>query len=267
MNKKSANTGLLPGKIILALVCIIMMTISCLKKEEKTHFKNLIPEKDFISILNDLHLTNGLLALPEIRNRYMGSDTSGLYVEIIESYGYTTAQMDTTIQYYYIKKPKKLIRIYDQILGKFSEIQTRTEKELQNSPDFVRNQWKGRSSYLLPDTGRIENLAFEITMMSPGKYSLEFSVTVYPDDQSYNPCFTAWFCNADSAETGSRNYLPSIKYIKDGRPHDYVVTGTNTRNTAVLFKMLLYDCSGRPDCYEPDARIEGITFNYSGSSK
>ncbi len=267
MNKKIRNIFVYPVRGILASVFVLLVAGSCFKKTEKTRYREIIPEKDFVSILTDLHMTNGLFTLPKMRIRFMIHDTSELYVEIIESYGYSTEAMDTTIQYYYIKRPKKLIQIYDQILGKFSEMETRVEQEYFGSPDYVADQWKGEPSYLLPDPGGAEKPYFEMTLIQPGTYALKFTVTVYPDDQSYDPRFTAWFSNADSSENGRKNYLPAIRYIKDGRPHTYTVAGTFTSNPSVVLKGWLCDYGSNPYYGEQNARIEEISFYYSGVVK
>jgi hypothetical protein len=175
--------------------------------------------------------------------------------------------MDTTIQYYYIKKPKKLIMIYDQMLGKYSELEARLNKEYLSSPGYVADQWKGEPLYLLPDTGKAGETGFDLTMTNAGEFALKFSVTIYPDDQSYRPCFTAWTCNRDSAETVIKTYLPSIMYIKDGRPHTYTVAGSSKESTGIVFRGRLYDSGNNPDYAIRNARIEDITFFYSGTVK
>ena len=187
---------------MLAVIIPLASTVSCLKIKGETKFENLIPEKDFKSILYELHLTNGLMSLPAIRTRYTDQDTTGLYVKIIEGYGYRTGQMDTTIQYYYIKNSKQLIKIYDEMLARFSEIQARVDQKYATTSANVVDQWEGSHSYFIPDTGTVEKPFFEMILASPGTYTLTFSVTVYPDDQTKDPRFRAWLCNADSAETG-----------------------------------------------------------------
>ena len=267
MNKKILYSGIMNCKIILASVFILLTAVTCLKKPEKTHYRDLIPEKDFVSILTELHLTNGLFAIPGFRTQHMINDTSQLYVEIIESYGYSTQAMDTTIQYYYIKKPKRLVQIYDQIIGRFSEMETRAEKQYLSLPVDAGDQWKGPSSVFLPDKEGEEKPDFELNLISPGTYSLTYTVTIYPGDQSHNPCFTAWICNADSISTGKKNYLPAIRYIKDGKPHAYTVTGTHTVLTGAVFTGCLYDYGSNPDAGERIAMIENISFYYSGAVK
>ncbi len=38
--------------------------------------------------------------------------------------------MNNTINYYFVSKPKKLIRIYDQIIGKMSEMEAGIQNEI-----------------------------------------------------------------------------------------------------------------------------------------
>jgi len=267
MNRNEIHTGIVRGILIIASF-VILSAASCLRDPAETRFRNLIPEKDFISILNDLHLTNGLLALPSMRTRYMEQDTSsGLYVEIIEGYGYRTGQMDTTIQHYYTRQPKRLIRIYDQMLGRLTEIEARLEKKQLNLPETVFNQWKGSTTYFIPGPGLQEKPCFEITLASPGTFTLVFSVTVYPDDQTCYPNFTAWLSHPDSLETGRRNYLIPIEYIKAGNPHRYTIMGTHTGKESVVLKGCLYDFTSNREGGEPNALIENVAFYYSGTVK
>ena len=264
MNREMHHTGSSPRMLMLVAIIALASTISCLKLKVETKFENLIPEKDFKSILYELHLTNGLMSLPVMRTRYTVQDTTGLYVKIIEGYGYRTGQMDTTIQYYYIKKSKQLIKIYDEMLAGFSEIQARVDQKYATTSGNVVDQWEGSHTYFMPDTGNVEKPSFELTLATPGTFSLVFSVTVFPDDQTKDPCFRAWICKADSAETGRKNYLPSLEYLKDGHPHIYTVTGTHTTMEKVVIKGYLFDFSNRPDAGVQNAAIEDITFYYSG---
>jgi hypothetical protein len=265
MSKKTTYILFPRLRIVLAIIFILPAAISCLKEGEKTKYSNLIPEKDFIAILNDLYMTNGLLSLPDFRTHYMTEDTTGLYVEIIEEYGYRTSQMDTTIQYYYKRKPKKLIKIYDQMLGKFSEIEARLDQTDPGIPLHVNDKWEGRPAYFLPDPEGKEKADFSIKLAGPGTYTLRFRATISPDDQTFCPCYTVWMCNADSSETGKKYYLPSINYIKDGHPHRYTIIGTNISKSKICLKGFLYDFASNPVAGKPDAVIEDITFYYSGT--
>ena len=67
--------------------------------------------------MTDIHLADGLLILPKIKTMYSSLDSITAYTQIIEKHGYTKEIMDKTMKYYFIKDPKKLNKIYDQVLG------------------------------------------------------------------------------------------------------------------------------------------------------
>ena len=252
-------------KLILILGLFSIVFVSCFKKHEETSYKNIIPEKAFVSILKELHLSNGLFTLPRIRTRYMEGDISRIYIEIIESHGYTKEAMDTTLQYYYIKKPKKLIRIYDQMLGEITEMQSRLEIETLPPRDLIPNQWPGHEFFELPDTGESEKSDFELTLIPPGNFILKFTATVFPDDQSFNPCFTALLIDTDTADFKKKKDLPELRYIKDGLPHVYKIQNILTGKVPVILKGSFYDYFSDPDYGKIHARIENISFIYSGT--
>jgi hypothetical protein len=240
---------------------LLLLAASCHNKvKSKAEHKNIIPEKEFISILTDFYLADGLFSLPEIRTRFSYRDSVTNYIDIIESHGYTYDAMNSTIKYYFIRKPKKLIKIYDNVLGKLSEMDSRYEKEAANADLALKNLWKGKQEYAFPDTSLSAGTEFSLSLYSLNTFTLEFTVTVFPDDQTINPCFSAWYCNADSSETGSRSWLPAIEYIKDGHPHTYTITENTNFKGSVILKGLLLDSENNPPACFIHATICGITF-------
>lgn len=199
----------------LIIVLFLATSAACTVRKEKTEKEGLIPEDDFVSVLSDIHIADGLLILPNIRNLYEETDSIQNYVDIIKSHGYTKEEMDRTIRYYFVKKPKKLIKIYDAVLAKLSEMEAYYASREQSGET---NFWKGDSLYYFPGS---DTLLFDHQFKSFGFYTLNFTLTLYPDDQSVNPRFLAYFCHPDSILNGKREYYPSLKYIKDGRPHNY----------------------------------------------
>jgi len=252
-------------KLILILGLFSIVFVSCFKKHEETSYKNIIPEKAFVSILKELHLSNGLFTLPKIKTRYMEGDTSRIYIEIIESHGYSKEAMDTTLQYYYIKKPKKLIRIYDQMLGEITEMQSRLEIETLPPKDLIPNQWPGDKFFELLNAGESEKSDFELTLIPPGNFILKFTATVFPDDQSFNPCFTALLIDTDAPDLKETKDIPALRYIKDGLPHEYKIQGKLIFTVPVILKGSFYDYFSDPDYGKIHARIENISFLYPGT--
>lgn len=249
--------------LLLAAILFLMLMHACTGEQGRPVPKKMMPEKDFVSILSDIYLTDGLLSVAEVRDTYRNMDSIAAYIKIIETHGYTKEAMDLTLEYYFVKKPKRLVKIYDRILGKLMEIDIRLSSIPYDEYSPENNMWNGLPSYTYPDPGATEKTGFSIPINSQGYYTLAFTITVYPFDQTVNPGFIAWFCSADSSDTGKKYFLTPIKYIKDGYPRMYTITGNNNKNYPVLFRGDLYDRENNPDDGERYGRIEKIRFSFS----
>ncbi len=154
--------------------------------------------------------------------KYSTGDTLSSYIDIIEKHGYTKEQMDRTMRFYFIKRPKKLVKIYDKVLGTISEMESRVNKEI---PAFYGarevNVWPGKPSYSLPAPPGKDTAWFDFPVDFAGVYNLKFTLTIYPDDQSVDPYGGVYFLHTDSAGNDKRIYFPQIPYLKDGLPHNY----------------------------------------------
>jgi hypothetical protein len=206
---------------IFILVIISFITGSCSSRKNKVDKKNIIPEKELVPILTDLFLADGLLETPMVNRWYAQSDTLQAHRDVLKSHGYTKEDMDKTMKYYFIRKPKKLIELYDQALGILSEMETRNDVEVNLLQSKVTNLWKGKDSYFIPDSSLTGNDGFEMEMSNTGIFYLTFTVTLSAVDASLNPHSSVYMCHPDSIETGIRHYTKPVKYIKDGRPHTY----------------------------------------------
>jgi hypothetical protein len=181
---------------------------------------------------------------------------------VIEKYGYTKETMDNTMKYYFIKKPKKLNKIYDIVLGRLSEMETLVEKKSYIEQARISNLWRGKDFFALPSIENNDSALFNITLSNSGYYKLVFTTTVYPDDQSFNPQVIIYSVSPDSLNTGKRKYLKSIRYFKDGSPHTYFLELNVSPNKAVHFGGSLFDANN-PEILEKHYKIENISFTYS----
>jgi len=110
---------------------------------------------------------------------------------------------------------------------------------------------------------RSDSTQFDITINKPGTYTLSFSTTLFPDDQSVNPRITAYSCNSDSIDKGKKHFLKTISYLKDGLPHTYTLMLSVPDKSVVRFRGLLYDFDNLPDTREKHVFFDKITFTYS----
>jgi hypothetical protein len=207
--------------VLPALVAFLIVAGSCGSRKSKAEHKDIIPEKDLISILADVHMADGLLTNPNINFRYSEGDSLSAYIDIIEKHGYSKPQMDRTMRYYFIKKPKKLLKIYDKVLGALSEIESRAEQDYAKYISEGQNRWPGKSSYSFPDPSGKEQLWFDLPIGHVMSYRLKFTMTMFPDDQSVNPHLGLYFSHTDTAGIEIKTPIPSLPYIKDGLTHNY----------------------------------------------
>ncbi|NQU80830.1 MAG: DUF4296 domain-containing protein [Bacteroidetes bacterium] len=103
------------NRFITILTLLFLFLYSCTQPEQKFHKSELIPAKDLVPVLYDLHLADGLLSLSEVRNDYNDMDSLGQYVSILESYGYSLKQLNNTIEYY-SSDPETLDKIYEKVI-------------------------------------------------------------------------------------------------------------------------------------------------------
>lgn len=259
MKSNPENIYRILRNIFPAIYLILILGVSCSGNKEK----GLIPEKTFETILTEVHLTDGLLMLPDIRERYFERDSVANYTDVVESHGYTKEAMDRTLKYYFTKKPKRLLRIYDHAIGRLTEIETLLSGEPDEIPVQQGDLWKGASTYYLSDKPENEKIYFDHICFLQGDYTLTYTVTVYPSDQTFNPCLTAWSSAADSADTGKRNYLPPVRYIRDGQPHTYTIVFNNSGTSPVILKGWLFDFENNPYGLSKNAKIENISFFFT----
>ncbi len=248
-------------KFVLLIFLILLIPEGC-KSDKK---KGLIPEKTFAKILYEIHLADGLLALPDIHDKYYSRDSVANYTDIVENHDYTKEAFDKTLRYYFTEKPKKFIRIYDHAIGKLTEMESLLEGISEDIPALSGGLWKGSQLYLLTGNRDTTKLYFDHIFYTAGDYTLQFTLTLFPSDQTLNPCFTAYTCRADSLVSGKRTFLRGPEYIKDGRPHTYSFVLKIPDNLPTLIKGHLLDFENNPAEISRHARIEGISFVLSSA--
>jgi hypothetical protein len=245
----------------LIFLLIVLVMISCSGKGEKIKKRDLIPSDDVVTILTDLYISDGILAFPQVRAKFSAKDSIANYIDIIKKHGYTKDQMDKTIHYYFINNPKKLGKMYDDVLAKLSEVQAKLETESppEKSSPFVL--WNQKTSFSLPESGVINPIWFNIPVSDTGTYMLSFSAIIYPDDQSLNARSEVFFWRADGTKDGKRDYWDKIPLQKDGIRHSYSVSKRLKDNTFTHISGWIYKHDDQPGRWEKHARITEISLS------
>jgi hypothetical protein len=248
--------------IISFLLILSLFAGSCSSRKNKVNRKNMIPEKEFVTILTELYLSDGLLLIPKVTQMYTVTDTLAAHLDVLKMHGYTKENMDNTLMYYYFKNPKKLIKIYDQVLGVLSEMQSRYEKEVNQMQAHTENLWKGEIIYLLPDFSGNDSANLVLKANIQGSYYLTFTATLAPVDQSYKTRPALYTCHPDSINTGKRHYIKTLEYIKDGQPHEYELEIKIVEKSDYYIRGWFYDSESCPDPSGGNLRIEKISLTF-----
>ena len=216
-----------------------MFSASCTSVTEKPDKKNLIPEKALVPLLTEIQLANGLISNSTVQSWVATIDSTTTYYHIAEKHGYTKEAIDKTLRYYFIKKPKKLVTIYEKTLAKLSEMESLLDKQIKIETERKANVWQGEKNYYYPFSTKAPE--FEVAISGHEPYLLKFTATLFPDDQSADAKASVFAVRADSILTGRRIFFETPKYIKDGKPHEYEINISTGRYGNMILKGSLYD--------------------------
>ncbi len=87
-----------------------------------------ISHDDMVNIIIDIHLTDGLLTHNKVRRQLAKKDTLNYYDAILNNYGYSRADFDTSV-YFYSENINEYDKIYDEVLNSLGEMETKLKQE------------------------------------------------------------------------------------------------------------------------------------------
>jgi hypothetical protein len=217
------NPGKRSYRTLLLIAFCAILAFSC-----KSGDNRLIPEKDLVSVLTEIYVADGVLALPGIHPRFADKDSTGNYIDILERHNLTKKRIDNTLSFYFTRDPKKLQNIYDQVLTWLNERQTLLEKATPPVHQPPYNFWPRKESINVPESGVKDPVWFSVQIKDTGNFMLAFTGTLFPDDQSINPRTTVFFWHTDSSKAENRVYWPEVSLVKDALAHEYSLSKRNS---------------------------------------
>jgi len=90
--------------------------------------RKVIPRDEMVPILVRIHLMDGAAQIAQYNPEINISDTMDVYKVVLEDYGYSRAQFDSSLQYY-SRDLKKFDRIYQQVLARLNKMETAAQEE------------------------------------------------------------------------------------------------------------------------------------------
>ena len=241
------------------LFCLLaVLQLSCRHDDQKIRRRDLIPTDKLIPLLSDLYIADGLLGYPTVRSQYIEKDSITNYLDVIKKHGYSKKQLDQTLRYYFINDPKKLQKIYDDVLANLSAIQSSLEANRQSQ--VSSGLWDQQTSFSIPEEGANNSIYFNIPISDTGYYELNLSAILYKDDQTLNPRITVFFWYADSTGKEVRKIWEKTELARDELKHNYSIAA---RCTDTIFKHVagfLFDCDPKKGAWKKHGKITGISL-------
>jgi hypothetical protein len=239
----------------LYLLLFVAVFVSCKEKKDKLY----IPRKDFVAILADMHLADAYYS-SHFEQSKLHNDSLNFYNRILGNYGYTKAQFDTTMKYYSIHSDK-----FDLVYEDVITLLNKTEPDIyQNRPSDMQdtvNIWHGKNSWYLPAEGEHKRIPVDLKLKGKGKYEINFTYKVYPDDQSKNLRTDLYFAS-DSGAKPKKDTLKTIRYEKGGRTSVVTITKELKDSTLTHLKGYLLDHDQRTGQWKMHVVIEGLKVYY-----
>lgn len=248
-------------KIIILYVAAICMLMACTPSgTNKPERKMRIPEDKLVAILTDTYLTTGMMDVQTIRETWGQRDSILNYIDVIRSHGYTYEQLETTIQYYFKNKPKKLAKIYDRVTGNLLALEVKVENERIVADSIPENLWTGKAEYTFPGESSRDSIWFDIPAEAPGEYVLRADILVYEDDESFDPRVTVYFFTSDSLGVEVHNDWDEIRLEKNGQLKKIEVRKTLGTAGNTRIRGWLMNHTARQGTWKKHATVSNISL-------
>lgn len=232
---------------------------------------DIIPQRDMVRILKKIYITDAVVNVSE-RQKLRGKDTVEYYEPILEMYGYTTAQFDSSIKYY-SKHAEEFDEILDRVIIELSDLEEKTlamremDDDSVGSPiDSTKNLWPLKNYWdMAIDHHSNPSLGFDIPVKKLGRYVISFDAQIFPDDQSEDTRMYVFFYFDDNTTDGNRSKDVYHTYLKDGAVHSIEYTLDLDTSSVTHISGWLYDHGGERKDLKRHALFSNIKVNFKPS--
>ena len=190
---------------------ITILTIGLLLSCNRGNTRRLIPRKDLIPLLADLHVADAMAVNTAIADQFGKLDSTLLYGSVMDRHGYSKDQLFATLDYY-TGKPEILMEIYDEVFALLSARSEEAKAEYNKyaSPG-TRFIWRPKKHRFSVEGDTVKYPVFDsIPIDSKGTYILNLSIKLGKDDESIHPAFIAYFYDPENDIPENRQYFKRI---------------------------------------------------------
>ena len=245
-------------------VSLILVSIFSLLSCNKGY---IIPERDMVKILTKIFITDGVTSTPP-HNILYGHDSIDYYEPILKSYGYTTAQFDSSVKYY-SRNTEKFDIIFDKVVMELTRMRDKLEETsksdtLDRNSDSSDNLWPHKTRWNMAiEYSTNPSLGFDIPVVDLGDYTISFDAQFFPDDEGVNVRHYIFFYFDNGTPIGVRENPVFATYVKDGNVHSYSYKLTLTDKQITHLKGWLYDSGNSNSNFKRNAIFSNLKVTYS----
>lgn len=171
-------------KLFFLSIVILSSFIGC-----KTSIPDgVIPPNKMILILEDLHLTDALIAKEQLKKKIKTDSLQGYYNYIYKKHKFNKEQFEHTLMFY-AQNPEILQEAYKGVLAGLEKRDSIAKSHRQVKVDTIE-LWKGISN-LTVEKYTNETLSFKIPAFYPNTYYISADIKVFDDSQirDFTPIF------------------------------------------------------------------------------
>jgi hypothetical protein len=195
----------------LPLIIALVLLFSC----KNDGSKKLIPRKELIPLLVDLHVTDAIAVSSTLSDQFGKLDSALLYGTVMDRYGYSKEELFQTLNYY-TSKPEKLMEIYDEVFALLSARSEEAKAEYNKySSQNTRHIWRPEKNRFEIRGDTIKYPVFDnISIDSLGTYIIDLSIKLNKEDESLDPVLQAYYYDPLNDAPENREYFEEIRLHK-----------------------------------------------------
>ncbi|MDR0688587.1 MAG: DUF4296 domain-containing protein [Prevotellaceae bacterium] len=159
-----------------------------------------IPERKLVRILAEMHLADAVLESTRASGHTLwATDSTAIYMAVLDRYGYTVEQLYGTLARYGSSKDR-VTKLYDKVNERLEKLQ-RSARSKVEALHRQQNRWTEKSEWTFPSDGDTSRLPFSVPVEGLGEYILEANITLHSADSVNRPRMTMYLYDAagDSA--------------------------------------------------------------------
>lgn len=243
-------------KKYLILCFFVFFFLSCGNKNDNGIY---IPREKFIAILTDIHLADAYYA-SHYQLSKLHNDSVNFYNTVLEKYGYTKAQFDTTLKYYAVRT-QEFDLLYEEVVTALNKTEQENYQLRPMDSELAKKLWTGKNSWYLPKEGSRKKVPINLKIKGKGKYVISFTYKMFHDDKSLNPRLTLYFA-ADSGSVEKKDSLSIVEYKKDARTSIVALTKELRDSSYTHLRGFLLDHDEKSGKWKKHVIIEGLNVSY-----